>query len=453
MGCIVSSVACCFCSSAASLCCSCLPGCKSSTSSRIMFGVIIILTVLLSVIALIPNVRDGLTKIPALCTPFKFSPFSDETKAVLDCDVITGFGAVYRVCFASAMFYLAFCLIMIRVHSSRDCRAKLQNGFWFFKYLFWLGLLVSAFFIPVEGFTVTWMYIGMIGGSLYILIQLILLVDFAHSWNENWLTQYEETGSRCYALGLIFFTFFFNALSIAGTILLFVFYASASQCGLNQALISLNLIFCFCASVISVMPKVQEHMPQSGLLQSSIITAYVTFLTWCGLTNGQDPACNPSLAFRNSTTTPDGSVVLNFDRHIAIGIVVLICSVLYSTLRSSTNSSAVKFLISGTEDTTLAEQFSNADDDNDDGNRHGQKVWDNEEHGVAYDYSMYHFMMFLASLYVMVMLTNWLKPQSDLKTLTSNSASFWVRIISSWVCLGLYVWTLIAPALFPDRIF
>ncbi|CAH8627692.1 Serine incorporator 3, variant 2 [Schistosoma haematobium] len=450
MGCIVSSVACCFCSSAASLCCACLPSCKSSTSSRMMFSIILIVTVLLSVIALIPNVKDSLTKIPALCTPFKLSPFTKEQKAALDCDAITGFGAVYRICFASTMFYLVFCVIMIRVHSSMDWRAKLQNGFWFFKYVCWFGLLIGAFFIPVEGFTSLWMYVGMIGGSLYIIIQLILLVDFAHSWNENWLTQYEESGEKCYALGLIFFTFLFNSLSIAGIILLFIFYASAPQCGLNKALISLNLIFCFLASVISILPRVQEYMPQSGLLQSSMITAYVTFLTWSGLTNGHDPVCNPSLTIANSTNTQDGSVVLKFDRHIAIGIIVLVFSVLYSTLRSSTKTSAGKFLISGTEDTTLAEQFSSADDDD---GRDGQKVWDNEKNGVAYNYFMYHFMMLLATLYVMVMLTNWLKPQNDLKTLVSNSAGFWVRIVSSWVCLGIYVWTLVAPALFPDRIF
>ncbi|VDQ06327.1 unnamed protein product, partial [Trichobilharzia regenti] len=105
----------------------------------------------------------------------------------------------------------------------------------------------------------------------------------------------------------------------------------------------------------------------------------------------------------------------------------------------------------GTEDTQLADTSSGPDDDGD--NRRGQKVWDNEESGVAYDYSMFHFMMLLATLYVMVMLTNWLRPQNDLKTLAGNSASFWVRIVSSWICLIIYVWTLIAPALFPDRTF
>ena len=41
-----------------------------------------------------------------------------------------------------------------------------------------------------------WMYFGMIGGFLFILIQLVLIVDFAHSWAEAWLGNYEETDNK-----------------------------------------------------------------------------------------------------------------------------------------------------------------------------------------------------------------------------------------------------------------
>jgi len=30
------------------------------------------------------------------------------------------------------------------------------------------------------------MYVGMAGGFLFILIQLVLLIDFAYSWSEKW---------------------------------------------------------------------------------------------------------------------------------------------------------------------------------------------------------------------------------------------------------------------------
>lgn len=45
------------------------------------------------------------------------------------------------------------------------------------------------------------------------------------------------------------------------------------------------MILCIVISVISLLPKVQERMPYSGLLQSSFLTLYVMFLSWSALMN------------------------------------------------------------------------------------------------------------------------------------------------------------------------
>ncbi len=76
-----------------------------------------------------------------------------------------------------------------------------RGRFWLFKALIIIGIAVGAFFIPQGSFETAWMVIGMIGGFLFILIQLVLLVDFAHAWNEKWLSNYEDSQSKVWFAG------------------------------------------------------------------------------------------------------------------------------------------------------------------------------------------------------------------------------------------------------------
>ena len=72
------------------------------------------------------------------------------------------------------------------MRTSRDPRSGWQNGFWGVKYMIVVGGCVGAFFIPHGSFGPTWMYFGLLGGFAFILVQLVLIVDFAHSWAEGW---------------------------------------------------------------------------------------------------------------------------------------------------------------------------------------------------------------------------------------------------------------------------
>lgn len=68
--------------------------------------------------------------------------------ALLSCDQFVGYLAVYRVCMAVASFFFLLSIIMLCVWSSKDPRSYLQNGFWFFKWLIVIGLIVAFFYIP-----------------------------------------------------------------------------------------------------------------------------------------------------------------------------------------------------------------------------------------------------------------------------------------------------------------
>uniref|UniRef100_A0A0X3NJ34 Putative serine incorporator n=1 Tax=Schistocephalus solidus TaxID=70667 RepID=A0A0X3NJ34_SCHSO len=438
MGCIISSIACCFCNAAAGLCCACMPSCKNSTSTRIMNGVIVLIITVLSALCLAPGIGDLLKRIPALC--------SETQKSY--CENISGYSAVYRICFAGAIYYFFMSLLMIRVSSSRDCRAHIHNGFWFFKIALIIGTMIGAFFITDQQFITTWMFFGIVLGFLYILVQLVLLVDFAHTWNEVWVNAYEETESRIYACALLFTTFFFYGLSIAAVVLFYIYFGNADACVLGKTLTSFNLILCVIATVVSILPAIQEKTPRSGLLQSSIITAYVMFLTWSALINVPVAACNPTHHFNETTSGTTQSSSLKFTWNTGISLVVLVLSVIYACIRNSSHTAVGKLTMAGGEDISRAETGSAPET-----SQHGQTVWDNEKDGVAYSYSMFNFMMMLAIMYVMMSLTQWYKPSAETMLLGPSYASVWVKAASSWCCIALYVWTLVAPVVFPDRDF
>ncbi len=158
------------------------------------------------------------------------SPFCD---GIEHCEKAVGYLSVYRVCFVVTLFFLLMSLIMINVKSSKDFRSGIQNGFWGLKYLVVIGAMVGAFFIPEStvgaSFSDVWMYFGIIGAFLFIFIQLVLIIDFAHSWAEVWVGKYEETESRNWLVALLVVTGLMYIAVITAIVLFYVYYTGAYQ--------------------------------------------------------------------------------------------------------------------------------------------------------------------------------------------------------------------------------
>ncbi|XP_056642291.1 probable serine incorporator isoform X2 [Diorhabda carinulata] len=446
--CSAAQLACCCTSTACSLCCSACPSCRNSTSSRIMYALMLLVATIAACITLAPGLQNALTKVPFCTNSSSVIP----TSIGIDCSQIVGYLSVYRIYFILTLFFVLMALMMIGVKSSKDPRAGIQNGFWGIKFLLVIGGIIGAFFIPEGSFGTTWMYFGMIGGFLFIIIQLILIIDFAHSWAEAWVGNYEETESKGWYAALIGMTLLNYALTITWVVLLYVFYTKSSGCDLNKFLISINLILSVIVSIISILPAVQDKLPRSGLLQSSVVSLYVTYLTWSAVSNSEQE-CNPGMwgIFGKHTTSKGSS---GFD---IIGLIIWMCCVLYSSLRSASKSSKITMSESMLAKDTGAVNYGTdslvENEGNDGGESGDKKVWDNEEETVAYSWSFFHVMFALATLYVMMTLTNWFNPNSSLENLHYNAASMWVKTISSWLCLLLYGWTLIAPVVLSDREF
>lgn len=99
----------------------------------------------------------------------------------------------------------------------------------------------------------------------------------------------------------------------------------------------MNMLLSIGLTVISILPKVQEAQPSSGLLQASCITLYTMFLTWSALNNSVSNQCKPDFFQQKEKT---------FDSQALVGLGLWFGCLLYSSIRTSSNTQVAKLTMS-----------------------------------------------------------------------------------------------------------
>ncbi|KAI5622913.1 serine incorporator 1-like, partial [Silurus asotus] len=450
----------CLCGPATCLACRFCSKCKNSIVTRIIYTLILFLDTIIAFIMLSPTVEHRMRQIPGLCE----NNVTSTAAGMFQCETFVGYRAVYRLCFGISTSFLVFFLLTINIKNTRDFRAAIHNGYWFFKIALIIMLTVAAFYIPQGRFSIIWFIVGAIGAFVFILIQLILLMDFVHSLSESWINKMENENKKLWGCALYSVTSLNYSLSITAVTLMYIFYAQPEKCALNRFFIFFNLILCIIASVISLLKKVRKYLPASGLMQSSSITLYTMYLTWSAITNEPEKVCNPSLlsffqpfpisniSSTNQTLVDPPIAHPNFlweDTQSIVGLTIFVLCILFSSIRSSSTSQVNKLFLTPS-DAVQMEDCSTGGFDVSDGPR---RIIDNEGESVQYSYSCFHFQLCLASFYIMMTLTNWYIPDVDYSNIAQKRGAVWVKIASSWTCLVLYVMTLINPIICNERDF
>ncbi|KAG0245981.1 hypothetical protein BGX31_005045 [Mortierella sp. GBA43] len=394
----------------------------------------------------------------------------------LNCEDSSCYGTlgVQRVGFALALFHLILSAILVGVHDSRSKRAAIQNGWWGPKVVVWIGLVVASFFIPTEFFMFYGNYVALMGASVFILFGLVLLVDFAHTWSETCMEKWERSDTNKWQFILVGSTFIMYLGGIVLTGIMYGYFAS-SGCNKNIFWITFNWILGASVTVLGILPAVQEANPRSGLAQSSMVVIYCAYLVLSAVANepsdGTD--CNPLSKARGTRTTS-----------VLMGAVFTFLAVAYSTSRAATQGGKAMIsqsngdysrldsdanftmsapgpnsmrkndaLLSAVESGALPVSALDEEDDDDDEN---YDVKDDEKNGCQYNYSFFHVIFALAAMYISMVLTNWNtfeQPEGEdgLILIGQSWPAVWVKIVSSWICYGLYAFSLLAPVVFPDR--
>ncbi|KAM9646501.1 LOW QUALITY PROTEIN: serine incorporator 4 [Trichechus inunguis] len=452
-------VSCCGPAPCTSCCHSRWPSLTESTCSRLLYillhvGTSAVCCLLLSrtVVEKVWGKGHGIQMPSGLCT-FGHS----------DCPVLSGSGAVYRGCTGTATFHLLQAVLLVHLHSPTSPRAKLHNSFWLLKLLFLLGLCAVAFCIPDEHLFPAWHYIGICGGFAFILLQLVLITAFAHSWNKSW-----ETGAAqdCgWFLAVLLATVLFYSTAGVGAALLFLYYTPAG-CLLNEMLLSLHLCLCGLLSFLSVAPCMRLKHTRSGLLQASIISCYIMYLTFSA--HSSRPPDRVILQEQNLTRClPSLS-----DMGPQTPLAVLSAGIMYACMLFANEASylaevfgnlwIVKVYSYEFQKPSLCFCCPKKVEPEEGPRGRAARPADQETPPAppgqaqhpSYSCSAFHLVFFLASLYVMVTLTNWFSYEgAELeKTFTKGSwVTFWVKVASCWACVLLCLGLLLASSLGPSN--
>jgi hypothetical protein len=338
--------------------------------------------------------------------------------------------AVLRVSLGNFTFFTILALLMAGIKDQKDPRDQIHHGGWMAKIFCWFVIVVLMFFVP-NGLVSFYETIAKFGSGLFLMVQVVLLLDFVHGWNESWVAKDEQFW---YAALLIVSAVCYIGTFVFSGLLFHWFTPSGHECGLNTFFLVFTLILVFVFAIVALHPKIN-----GSLLPASVIALYCTYLCYSGLSSEpRDYECNG--LHNHSKALSTGSITL--------GLLSTVLSVVYSAVRAGSSTTFISPPGSpraGSDKPLLP--FDKSDAADEDTKKDVPKP-------VSYSYSFFHLIFSLASMYSAMLLTGWSTSVGESGRLVDVGwPSVWVRIVTQWATAGLYIWSLVAPILFPDREF
>mmetsp|Transcript_48806 Transcript_48806/g.137421 ORF Transcript_48806/g.137421 Transcript_48806/m.137421 type:complete len:460 (+) Transcript_48806:574-1953(+) len=381
------------------------------------------------------------------------------------------YSASYRVSFCEVIFFGTMAILA-------GFKPAIHDLGWDVKLSFYAILLIGITWAPSNIFDDHgYAWFARVGAFIFIVLQQIILLDGGYRLNETLKALggqqgYEEGWNKWLAL-LLGLSVGFYLAAFVGIVLLFVYYTGeeGNRCPESTSFVSITMVLIL---VFTALQLVSDPENGHNLLVSSIVAAYAVYLTYISVSSNPVEHCNPSYEIEGSDTF---SLVLGLTITF-----ISICGTVYFSSKSVTGlvggeggSPASNYVRLETVLTTDAKGPSNTGAD---GNPTIQEQ-PTAGGGGGYSYPKrslamieaidddggtawrFNVVMTLISMYWCMVLTNWANPvtgtneDGDVKdgSPTGGITAMWMNIVACWICVLLYIWTLVAPILYPDRDF
>ncbi|URD93716.1 Serine incorporator (Serinc) [Musa troglodytarum] len=159
--------------------------------------------------------------------------------------------AVLRVSLGNFLFFAIFALLMIRVKDQNDKRDSWHHGGWIVKIIIWALLIVLMFFLPNIVITI-YETLSKFGSGFFLLVQVVILLDFTHTWNDAWVEKDEQ---KWYVALLSITVVCYLATYAFSGVLFMWFNPSGHDCGLNVFFIVMTMILAFVFAIVALHPQ------------------------------------------------------------------------------------------------------------------------------------------------------------------------------------------------------
>jgi hypothetical protein len=200
--------------------------------------------------------------------------------------------AVLRISFALTILF-AVQMVGSAVHP------KFYDILWIPKIAIFIAVVIGFYFARSEVFGLDgYGWFARITGFFYLILQQIILLDVAYTWNERWVAYSTEDGEKGqrWLMGILFF----SAVLFIGSFVFFgLMYWQFDGCSDNTAIITISLVIPIIATLIQLF-----FTEEGSILISAIMMAYATYVCYSAVSLNPNPSCNPTIAssYQNIST-------------------------------------------------------------------------------------------------------------------------------------------------------
>eukprot|EP00977_Amphora_coffeiformis_P010481 scaffold2460_cov178-Amphora_coffeaeformis.AAC.2 len=375
----------------------------------------------------------------------------DDQEDLILLQQCAGKAGVFRPMAVAALFF-AIQAVVTKVQPSLNREA------WPAKYvMYFFAVFVTFFMGNAPLFTGVFLVLARLGATFFVILQQVILIDIAYDWNEDWVDRADQEDRLSYGSGsswlhaIVATCVAFYVAAITGIGFL---YSHFSGCPENIWIITLTLLG------ILAFTAIQLSGSEGSLLTSSIISLYTVYLAYSMVSKNPNGVCNPHLASNDAWG-------------ITIGLSLTAISLAWTgwswTAESRLNAEGVQTARSvtsmaptgaggGDNAVNLEAPFLDPDDQPTAGlvTQTDSSAADRQ---VGSDVWKLNVVMVTICCFVAMILTGWGtilemdESQNHLANPTAGRVNMAMIGVSQWMAIGLYIWTLVAPRLFPDRDF